>query len=446
MQCVEKWQAPRILSTRGLPDKAGVVMNRWIRQAALLLALAAAFLPALAGCSVGSDSYTDPWVANPDFVYEVTYNALGGTINTLGTRTAYYKENSLVKKPEGKSGMLIEPVNGNKVVLGWYTQVENTGTEENPVYVFDEQYRWDFENDRLNESNTTPVEQEDVTLHTLTLYAHWSDPPTIQFVDADDPSETLLTWTNSDDSAQLSRPTTTEPKKAGWSLLDYYYDAECTVQARWDAGSPTIAELMEQSGSNVIPIYCKFIEGDYTRIKGADALSKITDFSGKYILANDIDMSGVDWTGLKDADGNPAVFTGEFVSAGYAIRNLTVKASNRVGGIAAATAPEKSFGLFGSLDGARFENITLENVTLEISSGTNVAVCVGAFGGRAKDTVFTGCAVRGVSAVSAAELDVSVFAAAAAFEDGSCTFEDCTFDALDTSGLQVAEGKLTVNG
>ena len=266
MQCVEKWQAPRILSTRGLPDKAGVVMNRWIRQAALLLALAAAFLPALAGCSVGSDSYTDPWVANPDFVYEVTYDALGGTINTLGTRTAYYKENSLVKKPEGKSGMLIEPVNGNKVVLGWYTQVENTGTEENPVYVFDEQYRWDFENDRLNESNTTPVEQEDVTLRTLTLYAHWSDPPTIQFVDADDPSETLLTWTNSDDSAQLSRPTTTEPKKAGWSLLDYYYDAECTVQARWDAGSPTIAELMEQSGSNVIPIYCKFIEGDYTRI------------------------------------------------------------------------------------------------------------------------------------------------------------------------------------
>ena len=85
-------------------------------------------------------------------------------------------------------------------------------------------------------------------------------------------------------------------------------------------------------------------------------------------------------------------------------------------------------------------------MTLEISSGTNVAVCVGAFGGRAKDTVFTGCAVRGVSAVSAAELAVSVFAAAAAFDDGSCTFEDCTFDALDTSGLQVAEGKLTVNG
>ncbi|MFR5864089.1 MAG: hypothetical protein ACLUFV_02250 [Acutalibacteraceae bacterium] len=420
-------------------------MNRWIRQAALLLALAAAFLPALAGCSVGSDSYTDPWVANPDFVYEVTYDALGGTINTLGTRTAYYKENSLVKKPEGKSGMLIEPVNGNKVVLGWYTQVENTGTEENPVYVFDEQYRWDFENDRLNESNTTPVEQEDVTLRTLTLYAHWSDPPTIQFVDADDPSETLLTWTNSDDSAQLSRPTTTEPKKAGWSLLDYYYDAECTVQARWDAGSPTIAELMEQSGSNVIPIYCKFIEGDYTRIKGADALSKITDFSGKYILANDIDMSGVDWTGLKDADGNPCR-----VYRRVCVRRVcdsepddqSLERRRHRGGDRAG----KSFGLFGSLDGARFENITLENVTLEISSGTNVAVCVGAFGGRAKDTVFTGCAVRGVSAVSAAELDVSVFAATAAFDDGSCTFEDCTFDALDTSGLRVAEGKLTVNG
>lgn len=99
---------------------------------------------------------------------------------------------------------------------------------------------------------------------------------------------------------------------------------------------------MEKSGSNVINIYCKFIEGNYTRIKGADALSKITDFSGKYILANDIDLAGIDWTALRDADGNPAVFTGEFISAGYSIRNMTVSASNRVGGIAAATAPEKS--------------------------------------------------------------------------------------------------------
>ena len=167
-------------------------MKKWKRQKAFLLVLAAAFLlPVLAGCSVGSDSFTDPWVADPDFVYEVTYDALGGTINTLPTRVAYYKENSLVKKPSGQSGMLIEPVNGNQVVLGWYTQVENTGTEENPVYVFDEQYRWDFDNDRLNASNTVPSERGDVTLHTLTLYAHWSDPPTIRFVDADNPSEAL---------------------------------------------------------------------------------------------------------------------------------------------------------------------------------------------------------------------------------------------------------------
>ena len=422
-------------------------MKKWKRQKAFLLVLAAAFLlPVLAGCSVGSDSFTDPWVADPDFVYEVTYDALGGTINTLPTRVAYYKENSLVKKPSGQSGMLIEPVNGNQVVLGWYTQVENTGTEENPVYVFDEQYRWDFDNDRLNASNTVPSERGDVTLHTLTLYAHWSDPPTIRFVDADNPSEALLTWTNSDDSARLSRPTTTEPKKAGWSLLDYDGDAACTEQARWEADSPTIGELMEKSGSNVINIYCKFIEGNYTRIKGADALSKITDFSGKYILANDIDLAGIDWTALRDADGNPAVFTGEFISAGYSIRNMTVSASNRVGGIAAATAPEKSFGLFGSLDGARFENITLDNVTLEIASGTNVAICVGAFGGRAKNTVFSGCAVRNVSAVSTAELDVPVFAAGAAFDDGSCIFENCTFDALNTEGLTVADGKLTING
>lgn len=83
-------------------------MKKWKRQKAFLLVLAAAFLlPVLAGCSVGSDSFTDPWVADPDFVYEVTYDALGGTINTLPTRVAYYKENSLVKKPSGQSACLL---------------------------------------------------------------------------------------------------------------------------------------------------------------------------------------------------------------------------------------------------------------------------------------------------------------------------------------------------
>lgn len=83
-------------------------MKKWKRQKAFLLVLAAAFLlPVLAGCSVGSDSFTDPWVADPDFVYEVTYDALGGTINTLPTRVAYYKENSLVKKPSGSLACLL---------------------------------------------------------------------------------------------------------------------------------------------------------------------------------------------------------------------------------------------------------------------------------------------------------------------------------------------------
>ena len=57
------------------------------------------------------------------------------------------------------------------------------------------------------------------------------------------------------------------------SLKDHVAQIEISAHRRTEEfRSKAIAELMEQSGSNVIPIYCKFIEGDYTRIKGADAL------------------------------------------------------------------------------------------------------------------------------------------------------------------------------
>lgn len=156
----------------------------------------------------------------------MTYNALGGTINTLGTRTAYYKENSLVKKPEGKSGMLIEPVNGNKVVLGWYTQVENTGTEENPVYVFDEQYRWDFENDRPERVQHHPRRaggRYPPHAHAVRALVRPADHsirrcgrPVRDAADLDEQRRFRAAFASDHDRAE----------NAGWSLLDYYYDAE----------------------------------------------------------------------------------------------------------------------------------------------------------------------------------------------------------------------------
>ena len=60
----------------------------------------------------------------------------------------------------------------------------------------------------------------------------------------------------------------------------------------------------------------------YTVIKTADELQAMKDnLSGKYILMNDIDLSGYDW----EAIGNRSTkFTGELNGNGYVIKNLTI--------------------------------------------------------------------------------------------------------------------------
>ena len=91
----------------------------------------------------------------------------------------------------------------------------------------------------------------------------------------------------------------------------------------------------------------------YTLIKTADELQAMQDnLSGKYILMNDIDLAGYDWTAVGTLD-NP--FAGEFNGNGYVISNLTIN------------EPTKRFqGLFGVGDGrTSYSNVGLENINVK---------------------------------------------------------------------------------
>lgn len=395
----------------------------------------------LSSCQIGSSNYREPWEINSDYVYRVVYDAMGGKINESPRREVYYAADSLLKKPEGLSGMLIEPVNGKKVVMGWYTKYENVGTEENPIYKFDEADLWDFENDRINDSNTVD--------RTLTLYARWIDPPTIFFVDADNTNNVLLKWEDVDVSKTLSKPTTTEKatiekekdgKTTVYTLLDYYFDKECTQKAVWGSDSKTIEEIIaDQNGDSAIYIYCKYIEGEYTRINNGTELKNITDMSGKYILAADIDLKNESWTPLGEE-----AFKGTFIGNGYTISNLNITALNKVSKIAVSGAAEKSFGLFSTLSGAKFYGLNFKNVTLNVNNSSNVKVCLGVFGGRAEKSVFENCSVEGLKVTSTGEVSVEVRVGSACFDDGTSQFTDCSFAAADHSGLKIAESLLII--
>lgn len=99
----------------------------------------------------------------------------------------------------------------------------------------------------------------------------------------------------------------------------------------------------------------------YTLIKTADELQAMQDnLSGKYILMNDIDLAGYDWTAVGTYD-NP--FVGEFNGNGYVISNLTINEPTK-----------SSQGLFGYCSSSLaagdviIENVGLENVNIVAQS------------------------------------------------------------------------------
>ena len=91
-----------------------------------------------------SDAGIDPG----DWGYDccVTYDALGGIINSREMREVYYMNNSYLFQPSGTTNMLVEPVKDGYILAGWYTAKEDaTDTEGNTVYQFSAGDRWDFD-------------------------------------------------------------------------------------------------------------------------------------------------------------------------------------------------------------------------------------------------------------------------------------------------------------
>ncbi len=109
----------------------------------------------------------------------------------------------------------------------------------------------------------------------------------------------------------------------------------------------------------------------YTLIKTAEDLDKIrNNLSGKYILMNDIDLSGIDWEPIGDqvySSGHYiGGFEGEFNGNGYVIKNLTT------------TVPSSKLqGLFGYIENGKVSNLGLEDVYVSSTTGAGAIVGFG---------------------------------------------------------------------
>ena len=117
---------------------------------------------------------------------------------------------------------------------------------------------------------------------------------------------------------------------------------------------------------------------DYICVGTAAQLQAIsTDLSGNYRLIKDIDVSSINNFDPLGSDSNE--FDGTFDGDGFTIQNLTINRN------------ENYVGLFGYTSSTgTIENVTLENVSIDASSGSSVGGIVGRNDGIIDNISFTG--------------------------------------------------------
>ncbi len=186
----------------------------------------------------------------------------------------------------------------------------------------------------------------------------------------------------------------------------------------------------------------------YTVIKTADDLRNIeANMSGKYILMNDIDLSGIDWTpiGGEIISASQAPFSGEFNGNGYTISNLTVTAQP----LATDNTTLQSSGLFAYLLGATFKNLNIENAAI----GTN---CMGGIlAGQATEVTIQNVHVSGLVNSSYEDLSMAngenvlasvggLFGLCGSLSDISNSSADVTLIGVTLGGL-IGYGSANIN-
>lgn len=193
--------------------------------------------------------------------------------------------------------------------------------------------KWDFE--------TMTVESD------LTLYANLIRVAEMKYVDVDvyvenpEAEGAVLSVKSDRPGTRRAKPSSVlAPKKSGYTLLEYYKDAECTEVFEW----PYIVTTED------VTVYVKFIEGDWAIVRTAKELISAIVGQKNIYLVNDIDFAGTDWA-RND-------YNAEFNGNGHTVRNISYK---RV-----CTKNVKDSGLFGTLkSGANIHDVIFENVKLE---------------------------------------------------------------------------------
>ncbi len=169
------------------------------------------------------------------------------------------------------------------------------------------------------------------------------------------------------------------------------------------------------------------VPDNYTAIYTFDDLN-IVDLDGNYILMNDIDCSGEDFSPIGSSD---TPFTGVFNGNGFSLSNLNLVAVNDY------TA------MFAACSGATIKNLIIENATADVLSETNAnsyVACIAAY--ISDQTQINNCYVSGNLTSDAT--GISYVGGVAAYVDASNISNCSSF--VNANGISRENGISEIGG
>ncbi len=351
-----------------------------LKTKAVVVALLSVMLVLLlAGC--GSDETPYDINNSENYSVSVKYDANGGTFTTNTSVIVDSFNLDELNKNNGQAEIaLISPDDANRgndaftavkngcFLAGWYqTRIETTDANGNVSYTYAD--KWDFENDILSvDSNKTYSANEPV----MTLYAAWVPLFEIEFYSLDtgekmdsmkfDPTTTENIYVPQWDKETGAIEMYNFPERSGYTFNKAYFDANGTnALTDTTVKHPGVVNYENGTADNsVMKLYVDWREGEWYHIYNVEQFLENASLKGHYEIHADLDFADEIWpTSLMY--GN---FSGEIKGNGHTMKNITLTQTNN---------SKINAGLFGNLtETAQISDITFENVSFTIKSGTRV--------------------------------------------------------------------------
>jgi hypothetical protein len=403
-----------------------------MRHPLVLLIMIVAVSLFLASCSVTGQA-ADP--GDWGFNCLITYNALGGVVNNREIRETYYMKNSYLFKPSGTTNMLIEPVRDGYVLAGWYTAMEEVPDDQGAGtgYAFKGEDRWDFFEDRVQDDMTlyarwipqgrvsyidpetgevkfsknitsdeaiqplSSAAEQLIAKAGMTFDGYYADPELTEPFRFNEYVHKEMIPTNQEVYDQLfeifpdyfEKIDFEEPSKEelesqldtsdlyinrlGYRVVTDDPEARAEIRRAKDQIYEDAIEYYTVNTANK-EIYLKYSEGRFVHVgkpsdlkfgskTGFFGLDKSGNPIDGYIFTNDIDFRGETFT-------MAGPFSGRLIGNGFTLKNIKLVMKTKK----MDQDKHKDVALFEELDGAYLENLTFEDILVDISIDPGVTL------------------------------------------------------------------------